>query len=99
MVESGPTIVFAVITEFGTHVTRIETFDPLESVDVTVRHNEALNTIVVTINDESGKNCSMSGKTTKISRPKLRGSDSRGINDELVSLFVESCSCLESSNV
>ena len=63
MIELSPAIVFTLVTKFGSHITSMDTFQSLKSVDVTQLNHKSINTIIVLTTNTPRKNYRMCGES------------------------------------
>ena len=68
-------------------------------IEVPDRYKERLYSVISLERDASGENNGMCGLDAQISRPEFSSLDSWSMNDELISVYVESCSGLQSSHI
>ena len=78
-------VIFAIESQFFTHVTHSDTGQCVQRVDVTHRHDERVQAVTGAIwRVELGVDGSVSGTLPEVSHPDLRRLDVRRVNDEFL---------------
>jgi len=99
LIESSPAIIFVVESEFGTHVTSLDTGQVLEGVPVSELDNERVHTVVLTTDYEPGHSDCVGGVAAHFAGPVLGRGESGGVNHELIRLLIEGRCSLEAGNI
>lgn len=99
VVKGSPSVILACISKLRTQVTSLNPGQVFESVEVSKRNHETVNTIGFTINHQLCKASSMGSKPTQVSWPEFGWCRSGWIDHELVGVLIESGSSLQSCHV
>lgn len=99
MVKRCPRCVSGCVSEFGAQITRLKAFDALESFSASVLNNKGLYPIVLSVNYASCEDTSMRRESTEITRPVLGGLIVGGVNDPLISGFIQGRGGLKLSDI
>lgn len=99
LVEHEPAVVLGLVAELGAEISDLDTTEGHVLLVVSNLHKEAINTIIVSIDNATSKYSSVVCPVTKTTRPVFGAGDGWRVDDPLISLEVERCSRLESSNV
>jgi len=102
-VHLQPSIIFAYVAEFRSHVSALDSFHPFVSFLISNLNYEWTNAIIVHVSIfgylESCKDQSMVGISTHLSRPPFCSCISRSVDNELICVLVERCCSFKSCNV
>ena len=99
LIERAPTIVLAVVSHLWAHITRADPRQWHPSIQVSERHDERHDTIILSIDYQSAESHGVRTEISQISRPPLRGSRRWRLDDELISTLVKSGCGLYASNI
>ena len=99
LVEAGPALVQAVEAKLDAKVSRRNTWQPLESAEVSELHKEWVNADRLPINETFAHDHGMCRNASYLTRPELRALNVGGVNDPLIRGEVQRGSCLYSGDV
>jgi len=98
-IERGPSIIFGLVANLWSEIASFDSRAEFPCVDISSLNHKWLYTMVILIDNQTSENDSMTRETTKISGPVFCSSDTRGVDDEFISVFIESRCCLNTSHV